>query len=93
MIGQSCERAEFGEKGFGPQFLTVASGPSARRIAYLRREPARAKPQPAGLVWLGGVKSHMFAAQASHLYRYAERTGRAFLRFDYSGHGLLEGDL
>jgi pimeloyl-ACP methyl ester carboxylesterase len=90
-MSQTCAEAEFRGEGFGPQFLTVTSGSSIRRIAYLRRAPARPRSQLAGLVWLGGVKSHMFGVNASHLDHYAARTGRAFLRFDYSGHGLSEG--
>jgi pimeloyl-ACP methyl ester carboxylesterase len=33
----------------------------------------------------------MDGIKASHLDRYAAKTGRAFLRFDYSGHGLSDG--
>ncbi|MDE3080458.1 MAG: alpha/beta hydrolase [Paracoccaceae bacterium] len=34
----------------------------------------------------------MTGTKAQHLQDWAERTGRAFLRFDYSGHGASSGD-
>jgi len=44
------------------------------------------------VVWLGGYKSDMDSTKASVLDAHCETTGRAFLRFDYSGHGLTGGD-
>lgn len=40
-----------------------------------------------GLVFLGGFKSDMEGTKAVHLENWARVQGRAFLRFDYSGHG------
>ncbi|HVL71630.1 MAG TPA: alpha/beta hydrolase [Beijerinckiaceae bacterium] len=65
-----------------PQFLEVGAGADARRIAVLTRD-GRA---PA-VVWLGGFRSDMRSTKAEALDAWAERTGRAFVRFDYSGHG------
>jgi pimeloyl-ACP methyl ester carboxylesterase len=66
-----------------PDFLTTETG---RRIAY------HATPGAApGVVFLGGFKSDMGGTKAMHLQAWAERTGRAFLRFDYSGHGASSG--
>ena len=62
-----------------PAFFTAASG---RRIAYRKTEG-----QGPGVVFLGGFKSDMEGTKAVHLEAWARRTGRAFLRFDYSGHG------
>ena len=45
-----------------------------------------------GVVWLGGYRSDMLGAKAETLAAWAERTGRAFLRHDYSGHGESGGD-
>jgi len=59
--------------------LTTAEG---RRLAYHRS--AGAAP---GVVFLGGFKSDMEGTKAVHLEAWARRNGRAFLRFDYSGHG------
>lgn len=44
-----------------------------------------------GLFWLGGFKSDMSGTKASALADYAARAGRAFVRFDYSGHGESDG--
>jgi pimeloyl-ACP methyl ester carboxylesterase len=57
------------------------------RIAYRRREG-----QAPGVVWLGGYRSDMLGTKAGALDQWAERTGRAFLRHDYSGHGESGGE-
>jgi pimeloyl-ACP methyl ester carboxylesterase len=44
------------------------------------------------LFWLGGFKSDMKGTKAEALDRWAESTGRACVRFDYSGHGESGGD-
>ncbi|MGR3542539.1 MAG: alpha/beta fold hydrolase [Hasllibacter sp.] len=66
-----------------PQFLDT---PQGRRIAYERTEGAGPP-----VVFLGGFRSDMQGGKATHLEAWAGRTGRAFLRFDYSGHGESEG--
>ena len=70
------------------EFLTT---PQGRRIAYHRTEGTGPSQGP-GVVFLGGFKSDMTGSKAVHLQAWAEATGRAFLRFDYSGHGQSEGD-
>lgn len=70
-----------------PDFLTVGTGAEARRIAY--RQVSGKGPT---VVWLGGFKSDMKGTKAEALSAWASREGRAFLRFDYSGHGESEGD-
>jgi pimeloyl-ACP methyl ester carboxylesterase len=57
-------------------------------IAFQKREGASP-----GLVWLGGYRSDMGGTKAAHMDTFAERTGRAFLRHDYSGHGRSEGSV
>jgi len=66
-----------------PQFTMVGD----RRIALRRR----AGHEP-GFVWLGGYRSDMKGTKAAALDAWAQRTGRAFVRFDYSGHGESGGD-
>jgi len=66
-----------------PSVLDTANG---RRIAY-HRSPG-AGP---GVVFLGGFRSDMEGTKALHLEAWAQRRGRAFLRFDYSGHGQSSG--
>jgi len=45
-----------------------------------------------GVVFLGGFKSDMTGTKAQFLEGWAQDRGRAFLRFDYSGHGASSGD-
>lgn len=73
----------------GPLFLAVGEAP-ARRLAYRQRQATGATGRP-GLVWLGGFRSDMGSTKAAALDRWAGETGRACLRFDYSGHGLSDG--
>jgi len=61
--------------------------PQDRRIAW-HQNPGRGP----GVVFLGGFASDMTGTKAQHLHAWAMRTGRAFVRFDYSGHGASGGD-
>ena len=61
--------------------------PQGRRIAYVQTPGAGP-----GLVFLGGFKSDMTGTKAQFLENWARETGRAFLRFDYSGHGQSSED-
>lgn len=45
-----------------------------------------------GLVWLGGLRSDMEGTKALALDAWAQREGRAFVRFDYFAHGQSGGD-
>ena len=60
--------------------------PQNRRIAYHLSDGTG----PA-IVFLGGFKSDMEGSKAIHLEAWAKAEGRAFLRFDYSGHGISKG--
>ncbi|HYC03020.1 MAG TPA: alpha/beta hydrolase [Azospirillaceae bacterium] len=55
-------------------------------IAY-RRTPGRGP----GIVFLGGFKSDMTGTKAVALEEFARRSGHAFVRFDYQGHGASSG--
>lgn len=44
-----------------------------------------------GVMFLGGFASDMGGAKALHLDAWARGAGRAFLRFDYFGHGASSG--
>ena len=61
--------------------------PSGRRIAYNKTEGAGP-----GVVFLGGFKSDMDGTKAVHLEEWARASGRGFVRFDYSGHGISSGE-
>ena len=69
-----------------PLSLSVGGGAQARSIATRRRDGAGP-----GVVWLGGFRSDMLATKAEALDGWAAARGRAFLRFDYSGHGESGG--
>lgn len=66
-----------------PDFLTT---PNGRRLAYDHSPGAGP-----GVVFLGGFKSDMTGTKAAYLQDWATARGRAFLRFDYSGHGASSG--
>jgi len=66
--------------------ITVGHGDAARRIAYLRRDGSGPE-----ILFLGGFMSDMRGAKGEALDAFAERTGRAITRFDYSGHGASDG--
>ncbi len=70
-----------------PDFLDLEDG---RRIAY-HRLAADGDNGP-GVVFLGGFKSDMTGTKAVFLEDWCRRSGRAFLRFDYTGHGQSSGD-
>lgn len=65
------------------EYLVTAEG---RRIAHDRTEGAGP-----GVVFLGGFRSDKEGTKALALEAWAARRGRAFLRFDYSGHGASSG--
>ncbi len=65
----------------------VLTTPQGRRIAY--HQTPGAGP---GVVFLGGFRSDMSGTKAQYLQDWAQAQGRAFLRFDYSGHGQSGGD-
>ncbi len=66
-----------------PQYLETAYG---AKIAYHKHEG-----KGPGVVFLGGFMSDMEGSKALALEAYCKRVGRAFLRFDYQGHGQSSG--
>lgn len=67
-----------------PKYLNT---PQGRKIAY-----HKSRGTNPGVVFLSGFKSDMEGAKAVYLEQWAKRSGRAYLRFDYSGHGQSSGD-
>jgi len=61
--------------------------PHGRTLAYSRLDGTGP-----GIVFLGGFKSDMTGTKAQFLESWACEQGRAFLRFDYSGHGQSSGE-
>lgn len=69
------------------EFLDVGSGSDQRAIAIA----AEAGEAP-GIFWLSGFKSELRGTKAQALAAWALKSGRACVRFDYSGHGQSGGD-
>ena len=67
-----------------PAFLDLGDG---RRIAH-----QRTSGDGPGVVFLGGFRSDITGTKASFLEAWAKARERAFLRFDYTGHGASSGD-
>ena len=67
-----------------PPMLTT---PQGRQIAH-HRHPGTGP----GVIFLGGFRSDMTGTKAVFLQDWAQARGRAFVRFDYSGHGQSSGD-
>ncbi|WP_341212079.1 alpha/beta hydrolase [uncultured Limimaricola sp.] len=65
-----------------PEFTS----PQGRRIAY-----DQLPGEGPGIVFLGGFRSDKEGTKAVFLEEWAKKQGRAFLRFDYSGHGSSGG--
>jgi pimeloyl-ACP methyl ester carboxylesterase len=71
----------------GLKNIDIGTGSDRRPIAVRVREGGAP-----GLVWLGGFKSDMKGTKAEALDRWAAASRRAYLRFDYSGHGESGGN-
>jgi len=71
-----------------PEFLDSGDG---RRLAYSAVAPAGPGAALPGVVFLCGFRSDMTGTKAQYLDAWARRQGRAFLRFDYTGHGQSSG--
>ncbi len=63
------------------------SRPDGARIAY--RKLAGGAP---GVMFLGGFHSDMTGTKATALEAHCRAVGRAFVRFDYTGHGASSGE-
>jgi len=70
-----------------PQVLTREDGAT---IAY-HFTPGKSPDKPTGVVFFGGFKSDMQGSKALALESWCQTEGRAFLRFDYTGHGQSSG--
>ena len=60
--------------------------PGGARVAWRRLDGAGPT-----VVWLGGFKSDMTGTKAEAIADWAASSGRAYIRFDYFGHGASSG--
>lgn len=92
------------EQSLRPQVVLAQASRLAlqdgRYLAYHRRNHAandlgengkQLQGQLPGIVFLGGFASDMTGTKAMALDAYCAATGRAYVRFDYSGHGQSSG--
>ncbi|MEZ5917668.1 MAG: alpha/beta hydrolase [Parvularculaceae bacterium] len=73
-----------------PEESGKIDGPNGA-LAFLRIAGDGAGAARPGVIWLGGFKSDMTGTKAQALADWAASSGRAFLRFDYTGHGASDG--
>lgn len=66
--------------------VATLTGPRGTELSYVYT-PGSAPC----VVFLGGYRSDMEGTKAVHLEAWAKAQGRAFLRLDYSGHGISGG--
>lgn len=67
-----------------PNFLSLKDG---TRLAYKKVDG-----KTPTVIWCGGLKSDMEGSKALHLEQWARESGQAYIRFDYFGHGVSDGD-
>ncbi len=67
--------------------LDLRERPGGERLAYRKLEG-----RGPGFFWLSGFGSDMSGTKASYLADWAAAGARAFLAFDYFGHGASSGD-
>ena len=70
--------------------LNHLSAPDGEKIAYKMSAGPKGYTGPT-LIWCGGLKSDMEGGKATHLHDWAIKEGRAYIRFDYFGHGVSSG--
>ena len=67
-----------------PDFLNLSDG---TKLAYRKVEG-----KSPTIIWCGGLKSDMEGSKATFLENWAKQTGHSYIRFDYFGHGLSDGE-
>ena len=69
---------------FLPKYLQRPDGPRIAYHAIVGKSP--------GVMFCGGFSSDMTGVKAEALADWAKAANRAFVRFDYSGHGASDGE-
>jgi pimeloyl-ACP methyl ester carboxylesterase len=67
-----------------PDFLNLSDG---TKLAY-----RKVKGKTPTIIWCGGLKSDMEGSKAIYLENWAKQSGHSYIRFDYFGHGLSDGE-
>ena len=71
--------------------IDLYSASDGRLLAYRTVNPPGGSKKMPGVVFLGGFRSDMTGTKAEYLEAWAQKAGRSFLRFDYTGHGQSSG--
>lgn len=70
-----------------PQKLLRSDG----QLVRFFQTPQKSDKHP-GFIWCGGLKSDMEGGKAVALHEWAQKSGRSYVRFDYYGHGVSDGE-
>lgn len=70
----------------------IFTASNRQKIAYIKSDAAGSGANLPGVVFLGGFFSNMRGTKAEYFHARCRTAGRAFLRFDYSGHGESSGE-
>lgn len=62
------------------------------QLAYVQTLPTNDLKEGCQVLFLTGFRSDMQGTKAVFLEEWAKKTGRGFVRFDYTGHGQSQGD-
>lgn len=61
-------------------------------LAYRLTKPDPSKENRCSFVWLSGFRSDMTGTKVVELEAWAQQHGHGFLAFDYTGHGVSDGE-
>lgn len=72
-----------------PAFVTNKDG---LKLAYIHTPPKTESKKYPPVIFFGGFMSDMNGTKAAYLEKQCMARGQEYLRFDYTGHGLSEGN-
>jgi len=64
---------------------------ATEKIAYKMSAGDGSNKEGSTIIWCGGLNSDMDGGKATHFHEWAHGQGRAYIRFDYYGHGASSG--
>lgn len=72
--------------------MNTIKSPNGYDLAYVKTQGKGAGAALPSVMFLGGYRSDMAGAKALYLEEQCSARGQAYIRFDYSGHGVSGGD-
>jgi pimeloyl-ACP methyl ester carboxylesterase len=89
---QIDRNAQYNLNASAPKRITMAdTAPQTLDVAGIPVAVRRREGREPGIMWLGGYRSDMRGTKAEALDGWAAKSGHAFTRHDYSGHGESGG--